>query len=117
MSNRKGITVLGSTGTIGVNTLDVLSRHPDKYRVVGLTANTGVDNLYQQCVDYQPEYAAMADADSAEQLELIVNDAQTLLENLRKNGHEIPHAWERFQQIKQAVNSSATGENENYVNG
>lgn len=54
---------------------------------------------------------------SAEQLELIVNDAQTLLENLRQNGHEIPHAWERFQQIKQAVNSSATGLDENYVNG
>ena len=75
MSNRKGIAVLGSTGTIGVNTLDVLSRHPDKYRVVALTANTGVDNLYQQCVDYQPEYAAMADADSAEQLELKLKQA------------------------------------------
>jgi len=54
---------------------------------------------------------------SAEQLELIVNDAKTLLENLRQNGHEIPHAWERFQQIKQAVNSAATGMDENNVNG
>ena len=40
---------------------------------------------------------------NAEQLTLIVKDAQTLLENLRKDGHEIPHAWERFQQIKQAL--------------
>lgn len=43
---------------------------------------------------------------SAEQLDLIVKDAQTLLEKLRKEGHEIPHAWERFQQIKQALNAS-----------
>ena len=42
-----------------------------------------------------------------QQLELIVKDAQTLLEDLRKNGHEIPHAWERFQQIKQALNAAA----------
>ena len=42
---------------------------------------------------------------SAEQLDLIVKDAQALLEKLRKEGHEIPHAWERFQQIKQALNS------------
>lgn len=46
---------------------------------------------------------------SVQQLELIVKDAQTLLEDLRKNGHEIPHAWERFQQIKQALNAAATG--------
>jgi len=43
---------------------------------------------------------------SAEQLDLIVKDAQALLEKLRKEGHEIPHAWERFQQIKQALNAS-----------
>ena len=42
---------------------------------------------------------------SAEQLDLIAKDAQTLLEKLRKEGHEIPHAWERFQQIKQALNA------------
>ena len=41
---------------------------------------------------------------SAEQLDLIVKDAQALLERLRIEGHEIPHAWERFQQIKQALN-------------
>lgn len=42
---------------------------------------------------------------SSEQLNLVVKDAQTLLENLRKDGHEIPHAWERFQQIKQALSA------------
>lgn len=43
---------------------------------------------------------------SAEQLGLIIKDAQALLESLRKDGHEIPHAWERFQQIKLALNST-----------
>lgn len=54
---------------------------------------------------------------SAEQLDLVVKDAQALLESLREDGYEIPHAWERFQQIKQAVNSAATGVDENNVNG
>ena len=46
----KGVAVLGSTGSIGVSTLDVLARHPDRYRVVALTANTGVDKLFEQCL-------------------------------------------------------------------
>jgi len=46
---------------------------------------------------------------NVQQLELIVKDAQTLLEDLRKDGHEIPHAWERFQQIKQALNTATIG--------
>ncbi|MCW8853942.1 MAG: 1-deoxy-D-xylulose-5-phosphate reductoisomerase [Gammaproteobacteria bacterium] len=75
MSSCKGVTVLGSTGTIGVNTLDVLSRHPEKYQVIALTANTGVERLYQQCIDCQPQYAAMADAVSAEQLEAKLKQA------------------------------------------
>ena len=69
MSKPKGICVLGSTGTIGVNTLDVVARHPDKYKVIALTANRDVDRIYQQCVEYRPEYAAMADTDAAGQLE------------------------------------------------
>ena len=69
MADKTGVTILGSTGTIGVNTLDVLSRHADAYKVVALTANTGVDRLYQQCIEFKPEYAAMVDANSAAQLE------------------------------------------------
>jgi len=63
-----GLSVLGSTGSIGVSTLDVLARHADRYRVVALTANTDVDKLYQQCLDFRPQLVAMADADSAERL-------------------------------------------------
>ena len=69
MSELKGVCILGSTGTIGVNTLDVMSRHPDLYQVVALTANTNVDKLFQQCETFQPAFAAMQDADSAQQLE------------------------------------------------
>ena len=47
----------------------MVSRHAERYRVVALTANTGVDRLYEQCMQYEPEYAAMADESSASQLE------------------------------------------------
>ncbi len=64
----KGVTILGSTGTIGKNTLDVVRRHPDRYRVVALTANQSVDLLHQQCVEFQPNYAVMRDPGKAEEL-------------------------------------------------
>ena len=64
----KGITILGSTGSIGVNTLDVLSQHDDQFEVIALTANKNVDLLTQQCVDWTPQFAVMADQDAAEKL-------------------------------------------------
>ena len=57
----KGICVLGSTGSIGVNSLDVVSRHPDSYRVVALTANNNVDLLFEQCKAHRPAYAVLLD--------------------------------------------------------
>jgi len=69
MDKIRGITILGSTGTIGVNTLDVIARHADRYKVIALTANTGVDRLFEQCMKHAPEYAAMVDESSATQLE------------------------------------------------
>ena len=71
----KGITILGSTGSIGVSTLDVIARHPERYRVVALTANTQVERLLQQCQQFQPAFAVMVDADSAHQLELLLKKA------------------------------------------
>jgi 1-deoxy-D-xylulose-5-phosphate reductoisomerase len=59
------ITVLGSTGSIGVSTLDVIRRHPDKYCVIGLTAATKVDELIQQCLEFKPERVALASAAAA----------------------------------------------------
>lgn len=55
----KGICILGATGSIGVSTLDVVSRHPDLYKVVALTANGNTDLLYRQCLDFHPEYAVL----------------------------------------------------------
>ena len=57
----KGICILGSTGSIGVNTLDVVGRHPDRYRVVALTANNNVDLLFEQCLTHRPPYAVLLD--------------------------------------------------------
>ncbi len=65
---RQGICVLGSTGTIGVNTLDVIQRHPDKYTVVALTANQADDKLLQQCLQFRPRFAVLVNADAAERL-------------------------------------------------
>lgn len=66
----RGICVLGSTGSIGVSTLDVVARHPKKYRVVALAANRNVDALYRQCLVHRPDYAVMVDAAQAEELVL-----------------------------------------------
>ena len=63
-----GVTILGSTGSIGLSTLDVLARHSDKYRVVALSANAQVDRMVQQCIEFAPEFAVMADAGAAEQV-------------------------------------------------
>lgn len=65
---RQMITVLGATGSIGKSTLDVLARHKDLYEVFALSANTQVELLLQQCLEYSPKYAVMVDDVSAQQL-------------------------------------------------
>jgi 1-deoxy-D-xylulose-5-phosphate reductoisomerase len=64
-----GVAVLGSTGTIGDNTLDVLARHPDQFRVVALGARRNLPKLVAQCRRFRPDYAALAEADLVPQLE------------------------------------------------
>jgi 1-deoxy-D-xylulose-5-phosphate reductoisomerase len=63
-----GIAVLGSTGSVGVNTLDVVARHPDRYRVVSLAAHRDVDGMYRQCLAHRPQVVAMADPAAAAEL-------------------------------------------------
>jgi 1-deoxy-D-xylulose-5-phosphate reductoisomerase len=70
-----GVTLLGSTGSIGVSTLDVIARHPDRFRVIALTANSRVEKLVEQCVRFQPQYAVMADADAAARLQAALQTA------------------------------------------
>ena len=62
------IAILGSTGSIGASALDVIKRHPDKYRVAGLAANQNLAAMYRQCVEFNPELAVMADRAVAAQL-------------------------------------------------
>jgi 1-deoxy-D-xylulose-5-phosphate reductoisomerase len=64
----QSITVLGATGSIGVSTLDVIARHPDRYRVFALTAHSRVDELAEQCARFKPEVAVVGTAEAASQL-------------------------------------------------
>ena len=70
----QGITVLGATGSIGVSTLDVVRRHPDRFRVIALTANRDVTRLLEQCREFKPRYAVMADPLAAEQMQTHMRD-------------------------------------------
>ncbi len=65
---KKQVSILGSTGSIGVSTLDVLSRHPDDYQVYALAANRSVEALFAQCCQFKPKIAVMLDEESARQL-------------------------------------------------
>ena len=65
----QGITVLGSTGSIGENTLDVLARHPDAYHVVALSAHANVNRLAEQCHQHQARYAVISDQSKTGELQ------------------------------------------------
>jgi 1-deoxy-D-xylulose-5-phosphate reductoisomerase len=69
-----GITVLGSTGSIGVSTLDVVGHHPERFRVVALTANRDAGALAAQCRRHRPAHAVMADAGAAVRLRELLGD-------------------------------------------
>ena len=65
----QNITVLGSTGSIGVSTLDVIRRHPARYRAFALCAHSQVDKLFEQCREFRPRFAVLRDAPLAEELQ------------------------------------------------
>ena len=65
---KKNLTVLGSTGSIGVNTLDIVARHADRYTLYALTGATQVDKMLAQCVAFKPRYAVMVHEAAAQQL-------------------------------------------------
>ena len=69
------ITLLGATGSIGVSTLDVIARHPDKYRVFALTAHSQVDKLAAQCQQFNPQYAVVGDSQSASRLQSLLKSS------------------------------------------
>lgn len=65
---RQNITVLGSTGSIGVSTLDVIRRHPERYQAYALCAHSQVDKLFEQCLEFRPAFAVLRDAPLAADL-------------------------------------------------
>ena len=73
---RQVLTILGSTGSVGTSTLDVVSRHPDRFEVFALTAATQVDLMLQQCAQFKPRFAVMASPQHAE----------LLAEKIKQNG-------------------------------
>jgi 1-deoxy-D-xylulose-5-phosphate reductoisomerase len=66
---KQNITVLGATGSIGVNTLDVIARHPERFCVVGLSAHRQTDRLFEQCRRFRPRYAVVDGAAHAQSLQ------------------------------------------------
>ncbi len=63
------LTILGSTGSIGVSTLDVVARHPERYRVIALTAQSQDNILFEQCTRFSPRYAVLLDETAAARLQ------------------------------------------------
>jgi 1-deoxy-D-xylulose-5-phosphate reductoisomerase len=74
------ITILGATGSIGASTLDVLARHPEKYRVHALSAHSRVDELAAQCRQFVPARAVVGSAAAAQQLAGLIADLPTSVE-------------------------------------
>ena len=75
----KNITILGATGSIGLNTLDVVSRHPDQFSVFAVSANSDWKSLIQICKDHQPSFAVLSEEASAEKLRAVVSPGVQVL--------------------------------------
>ncbi len=66
--NAQVLTILGATGTIGVNTLDVVARHTGRFSIFALTGATQTEKLFQQCLQFRPRYAVMTEQAAADEL-------------------------------------------------
>ena len=67
-ARRQRLAILGSTGSVGASTLEVVARHPDRFEVLGLSSHSRVELLLAQCRDFRPRMAVVPDADKAQQL-------------------------------------------------
>ncbi len=74
MNTTRKVTILGSTGSIGDSTLDVIARHPDRFEAFALTANNNVEKMLAQCVRFQPRFAVLLNPDSAERLATAIKE-------------------------------------------
>ena len=75
----KEVSILGATGSIGLNTLEVISRHPDKYKVFALSANKSWQKMLLLCKTHMPTYAVLVDPDAAESLRKTAPEGVTVL--------------------------------------
>ncbi|MEY4960145.1 MAG: hypothetical protein RL610_324 [Pseudomonadota bacterium] len=75
MPSIRHLTILGSTGSIGVSTLDVVTRHPDRFQIIALTANHSIEKMLEQCRLFRPRYAVMLDKGSGEKLQMAIREA------------------------------------------
>ena len=66
---KRKITILGSTGSIGCNTLRVIEKHPQAFEIFALTANQNQQRLYQQCCQFKPRFAFISDPKKASWLQ------------------------------------------------
>jgi len=73
--SRQRVCVLGSTGSIGVNTLDVIARHPERYEIVALSAMSRVEELLEQCLAVKPRFAVMPEREAATRLRTLLREA------------------------------------------
>ena len=80
---KQNITILGSTGSIGTNTLDVLSKHLDRFQVFALTASKQVDVILAQCAQFKPKFAVMAQEDAG----------RLLAERIKAEGLAVEVRW------------------------
>jgi len=87
----QNVTILGATGTIGLNTLDVIAHHPERFRVYALTAHSRVDALFDLCKQFKPVHAVMLQEDAATQLQLKLKQAGLKTEVL--------HGMEAMEQV------------------
>ena len=82
----KRIAILGSTGSIGVSTLDVIARHPDRFEVVALCARSNAQKLAEQCIRFRPRYAVLVEPAAARQVRDRLNAANVGTEVLSSPG-------------------------------
>ena len=73
----KGVCILGSTGSIGLSTLDVIQRHPEQFSLIAITAHKNVEVMAKQCRQYSPKYAVMADETAAAALRESIRNIDT----------------------------------------
>ena len=97
---KQRVTVLGSTGSIGTNTLDVIARHADRFEVFALSASTQVDLMLAQCQQFQPRFAVMASE----------AHGRVLAEKIKQNGLNASVLWSQ-----DAINMIASHESVDLV--